>query len=123
MNNIYFFINDEIYDETTNEIINYDDIKKQLNNDVINLNNTDDYLDKYELLCNYYNENYTVNYLKHISQYYKIKNARKKIDIIENIVSFELNPNNYTIVNKRMKLWDYINELQNDKYFSKFIHF
>jgi hypothetical protein len=123
MNNIYFFINDEIYDETTNEIINYDDIKKQLNNEVININNTDDYLDKYELLCNYYNENYTVNYLKHISQYYKIKNARKKIDIIENIVSFELNPNNYTIVNKRMKLWDYINELQNDKYFSKFIHF
>lgn len=143
MNNIYFFIQeDELYNiNTTNEILchnsnlstnipelNYDEIKQQIiNKQLETLQNTDDYdyLEKYQLLCDEYFNNYTVKYLKIIADYYNIKlsNKHRKNDIIDLIVSFELNPKNLNIVNKRLTMWNYINILKNDKCFKHFIRF
>ena len=43
--------------------------------------------------------------------------------MIQIIVFFEEDPNNHHIVERRRRLWTNIKELQEDKYFGKFILF
>ena len=127
---------------------NDDEINKKLNNDhnVLN-NNVDSFYE--ELLEQVNAENkrleeqkneledttfeslfyeYQYNYLKpdllHVARYYDLKTRRKtKIDLITDIVEFELNPENIFIVEKRKYLWNYIEELKEDEYLSQFISF
>ena len=71
-----------------------------------------------------YYENYNIKMLHHITNYYQIPKGRlKKDELIELIIQFENNPDNSAIVYNRKRLWHYINELKNDKYFSKFVIF
>lgn len=72
-----------------------------------------------------YSEHYTVKMLQHILNYYEIqtKKGLKKDEIIQLIVLFETEPLNRDIFYKRIKLWNYIDELKNDKYFKKYISF
>ena len=44
-----------------------------------------------------------------------------KEEIINTIVLFESNPDNYNISCRRKKCWFYINELKNDRFMKKFI--
>ena len=71
-------------------------------------------------------QNYTVKQLMVICDYYNIsKNIKlcklKKQDIIETIITFELDHLNTEIVNKRKIMWNYLNELKNDKMMKQFI--
>ena len=116
--NINFFLNDEINDEMNDEI-DLSDILKEINNEEKNI-------DKlfHEVLN--YNVNYTVKQLLLICEYYNILKEVKmtkcnKEEIINNIVLFESNPDNYNIVCRRKQYWFYINELKNDKFMKKFI--
>lgn len=73
-----------------------------------------------------YRENFTVKELLLICGYYGFAKELKckkwnKHQIIEIIVSFESDLNNYDIVTKRQILWFYINELKNDKFMKKFL--
>ena len=74
----------------------------------------------------HYSENYTIKDLYLICEYYgflkdvKANKCNKEL-IIQILVDFESNPENYSIVNKRENLWFYINELKNDKFMKKFI--
>ena len=77
-----------------------------------------------------YSYNYNVNELKKIIEFYNSYNnsaikliKKKKNDIIDVIVSYELDIDNEFIVNKRKKLWFYIKEIKADKYLSKYIIF
>lgn len=71
-----------------------------------------------------YYENYNIKMLHHITNYYQIPKGRlKKDELIELIIQFENNPDNSAIVYNRKRLWHYINEVKNDKYFSKFVIF
>ena len=76
-----------------------------------------------------YSTNYNVNDLKTILDYYStynkniIKNKRKKNDLIDTIVDFEININNIELVSQRKRLWFYIKEIKQDKYLSKYIIF
>ena len=71
-----------------------------------------------------YNENYTKTMLVHIASYYKVYDRKLKKDaLIQKIVEFENDPANIETVYNRKKCWHFINELKNDKYFSKFIIF
>ena len=71
-----------------------------------------------------YYENYNIKMLHHIANYYKIpKNRLKKDELIGLIIQFENDPENSELVYNRKRLWYYINELKDDKYFSKFIIF
>jgi hypothetical protein len=71
-----------------------------------------------------YNENYTKAMLVHIASYYKVYDRKLKKDaLIQKIVEFENDPANIETVYNRKKCWHFINELKNDKYFSKFIIF
>jgi hypothetical protein len=73
-----------------------------------------------------YHENYTVKELLIICEYYgfakDLKNNKyNKEQIIDFLVIFELDINNYDIVFKRQNMWFYINELKNDKFMKKFV--
>jgi hypothetical protein len=72
-----------------------------------------------------YELNFTVKQLMLICEYYTIKdiktNKLKKQDIIEQIILFESDPENIEIVTKRKELWDYMDELKNDKMMKKFV--
>ena len=67
-------------------------------------------------------DNFTLKELYHISNYYGIsKRKKKKLDLIDDIITFELDTDNEELVEQRKRLWFYINELKNDNYLSKFI--
>ena len=91
------------------------DSESELNN---SLNNS---LIKTDLFCNdeLYYEEFKIKDLMKICQYYGIaKNIKafkcKKQDIIATIVYFERCSENYNIVEKRNKMWRYINALLED---------
>ena len=71
----------------------------------------------------HYELNFTSKQLIAINDYYGLGNTSKtkKLDIIERIVDFENNDENYEIVNKRQTLWFYIDELKKDPYTKKFV--
>ena len=71
-----------------------------------------------------YNENYNLKMLHHICNYYQIpKRKSNKEQIISKIIEFESNSENLEKVTSCKRLWYFLNELQNDSYFSKFILF
>ena len=70
-----------------------------------------------------YDLNYTLKQLGMIYEYYNIgKIAKlKKADIIQAIVVFEHDGENYEIVMRRQQLWHYLEELKSDKYMKRFV--
>ena len=71
-----------------------------------------------------YNTNYNVKDLGKIMDYYGIsKRKLRKDEMIQLIILFEEDEDNIEIVSRRRRLWENIKELQEDKYFSKFIIF
>jgi hypothetical protein len=100
-------------DTDINEIMN--ELQNMQSEYKIDLQHNQSNLDKYNIpellkICEYY------GFLKYV------KMAKyKKIDIIEAIETFEKSSENFMIVNKRQKLWYYINELSNDKFMKRFI--
>ena len=103
-----------------NTTIMNDDINDNINdNTIINMDNV------YPEIINY-KINFTVKQLMQICEYYGISKNMKsakanKEDIINNIVLFENNPDNYSIVIKRKLMWYYIEELKSDKFMKKFV--
>jgi hypothetical protein len=76
-----------------------------------------------EQLKLYYNM-YTIKNLQQIIQYYGLqKNKMVKEELIQVLLFFEMEPENKSIVERRLRLWQNIQELKNDPYFSKFILF
>ena len=71
-----------------------------------------------------YSTNYTVKQIGQIMDYYKInKRKMKKDEQIQAIIFYESDIKNIHIVENRKRLWENIEELKNDPYFSKFILF
>jgi hypothetical protein len=107
-NNIYF---NELYQKVfENNVGENSDIYSDLVN-----NNIEFY--EYEL-------KYNIKQLLLIAEYYGIKQKLKKynkIFMIYSIVEFEKQEKNSEMVNKRKKLWMYIEELKKDKIMKKYI--
>ena len=71
-----------------------------------------------------YKSNYTVKMLKNIMDYYDICKCKLlKQEMIDNIIEFEKNQDNFDIVKRRRRLWRNITELKQDHFFSKYILF
>ena len=68
-----------------------------------------------------YDMNYTTKQLKHIAGYYGIKCKARKADMIQDIVAYETDAANGDTVNRRKRLFHYMNALKNDEYFKSFI--
>ena len=62
------------------------------------------------LICEYY------GFAKNLKS-----NKLNKDEIIQVLIDFENNNNNYQIVKKRENLWFYINELKDDKFMKKYV--
>ena len=60
--------------------------------------------------------------MHHIANYYDIsKRKKRKAELIDDIVAFEIDNENCELVEQRKRLWFYLNEIKNDNYLSKFI--
>ena len=71
-----------------------------------------------------YSTNFNIKQLGQIMDYYNLsKRKLKKDELIQEIVLNESNIDNIHIVENRKRLWENIEELKNDPYFSKFVLF
>ena len=106
---------------------NYDKDIEEINNEIekIKLEDCDfsDYDSAYAQILDY-KTNYLKNDLIKIAEYYDIDIRKKtKHILIEDILSFENNPENCIIVERRQTMWFYLNELMDDNYLRKYIIF
>ena len=71
-----------------------------------------------------YSDNYLLAELKKIAAYYDISTRKlRKEELIQEIVLFESDQTHSDIVNQRIKLWYFVKELKQDKYFKPLILF
>ena len=71
-----------------------------------------------------YSTNFTRKDLDRIADYYSIQKRKKlKDELIQEIILFEMEPENIEIVYRRKKLWSYMDEIKDDKYLRKFLIF
>jgi hypothetical protein len=113
-------------DLMSNSIVQYNNLREEVMNtetpeideQVEQINNMDNFVAiSYE-----YDENYKKKELDRIADYYSIsKRKKRKADLIQDIVLFEINPLNNDIVQKRKTLWFYMDEILNDDFLKKYI--
>lgn len=120
-----FEYKNEKIDIACNNFINYNDYNKFEdfpNNDSLHEYDSSVLATELEIM---YSQYYTVRMLYHIINYYELqtKKGLKKDELIQLIILFETDPSNKEVFLKRIRMWNYINELKNDKYFKKYISF
>ncbi len=106
---------------------NYEKEIKEINEEIEKIsledNNFSDYDSAYAQILDY-KTNYLKKDLIKIAEYYEISVRKKTKDkLIEDILSFENNPENCIMVERRQTLWFYLNELMEDNYLRKYIIF
>ena len=111
MNNVSYKIHEKINNKN-NKNINYNDLLVLVNNDLnigFKIHNREIFLKKE---------------LEKIAGYYEISTRKKKKDhLIDDIIEFEINEDNFDITERRKLLWQYIEEIKNDRYLKKFLIF
>tara|TARA_B100000795_G_scaffold268444_2_gene255405 strand:- start:3159 stop:3554 length:396 start_codon:yes stop_codon:yes gene_type:complete len=93
-------------------------------NDLENEENyPEDDMEKYMDLEIDYTFNYTKVQLEHISKYYEISIRKKrKEEIIQDLIIFEINPQNLEIVSRRKYMWKCVTDINKDSYLSKYLN-
>tara|TARA_B100001063_G_C16652776_1_gene496848 strand:- start:637 stop:1008 length:372 start_codon:yes stop_codon:yes gene_type:complete len=107
-----------------NDVINYNDIIDLVNNLDVSKNNyeNENYDDNWFALIYQYEADYTKKELDKIADYYNIsKRKKRKMELCEEIVIFEMSTENEDIVNHRKLMWFYFEEIKKDNYLKKFI--
>jgi len=111
----------EVDNKKGDEKVNIDDLINMVNEKYECLN--DQNMDNYIALEIDYNINYTVDQLKHIMKYYELSVRKKnKGDLVQDLVIYELDPENICIVSHRKYLWNCIDSINEDPYLSKFLN-
>jgi len=125
--NLTYSLIDANISEKKETNVTYENLLKKVDEETVTFfNNETDYtnMDGYIALELDYNENYTKKDLEKIAEYYSIsKRKKRKADLVEEIVLFELDPVNFEITNRRKTMWFYMEEIMNDNYLSKFLIF
>lgn len=106
------------------ENINFSLYEKE--NTVVDPFSYDYHLDMNDItdLKTYYEENFTLKEVSQVFQYYGLqKNKMVKDEMLQLLVLFETDPANKNVVERRMRLWRYIQELKTDPFFKKYILF
>ena len=125
--NIHFFLHEnEIGNE--NKVISPEDLIK-LNSEIGDSCLYEDIEQSYDIydieeleLC--YKTNYNVKALTQLLQYYGIyKSKMVKDEMIQVLLFFETDPQNKSIVHKRLRLWQNLKELKTDAFLGKYILF
>tara|TARA_A100001015_G_scaffold311606_1_gene415182 strand:+ start:2643 stop:3017 length:375 start_codon:yes stop_codon:yes gene_type:complete len=103
--------------------IKYDSLKTKIMNTKTEelVNYEDESMQKYMLL-NYEYDEYKKKELEKICDYYGIsKRKKRKDEIIQDIILFEIEPINEELVQRRKTLWFYMEEIKSDNYLRKFL--
>jgi|TARA_B110001450_G_scaffold134625_1_gene126406 hypothetical protein len=125
--NIFYNIKENLSKDKKNELFNNEIIHNEIisiveNKLERNYNNFD--FDSIISLQLYYDDNYTKKDLEMIADYYSItKRKKRKAELIQDIVLFEINPENEEFTQKRKLMWFYLSELESDSYLRKFLIF
>ncbi len=98
----------------------------ELKNEVFDVShepdNFTDWSTDYLKLQLHYTDNFTVKDLHKICDFYELdKRKKRKDELVEDIVIYELDTNNSVSVHNRKRLWFYVEELKNDKFFKKYV--
>lgn len=123
--NLSYSLIDANISEKKETNVTYENLVEKVDNETsIFLNDDFENMDGYIALELDYNENYNKKELEKIADYYSIsKRKKRKADLVQDIVLFELDPTNSDITNRRKTLWFYLQEIMNDNYLSKFLIF
>lgn len=105
--------------------------KNLIHNEIINIvdnelekNYNNFHFDTMVSLQLYYEDNYNKKDLEMIADYYSItKRKKRKAELVQDIVLFEINPENEELTQKRKLMWFYLSELETDSYLRKFLIF
>jgi len=126
MENINFLLQEKV-NEKLNEKLNENEneILDELKNTFIEEDQNDILSSSTVAELEYYYKTYkNVKQLGQILQYYKLqKRKMTKDEMIQMILFFEIDYANKALVQRRMRLWQNIEELKNDPYFSNYILF
>jgi len=72
----------------------------------------------------HYETNFTKVQLELIAGYYDIsKRKKKKAELIQDIVLFEMVPENIEITTRRKSLWEMMKQIKEDRYLTRFLIF
>lgn len=114
---------DNLIDDLNNELSSRVSKINDSDNDNDNDNENNNYISSMTALELEYNE-YLKKDLVKICEYYKISTRKKrKGDLIDDIIEYELNSENFLFTERRKMLWEYIYELIEDEYLNKYIIF
>ena len=108
-----------------------DDEKNFIHNEIINIvdNQLENNFNNFEFdamvsLQLYYEDNYNKKDLEMMADYYSIsKRKKRKSELIQAIVLFEINPENEELTQKRKLMWFYLSEIDSDRFLRKFLIF
>jgi hypothetical protein len=108
-----------------------DDEKNFIHNEIINIvdNQIENNFNTFEFdamvsLQLYYEDNYNKKDLEMMADYYSIsKRKKRKSELIQDIVLFEINPVNEELTQKRKLMWFYLSEIDSDRFLRKFLIF
>lgn len=127
---INYSINDT-NDKSEETSFSYDDILNDVNSHEKVVNKpeyeNDEFSNEYTVLSLHYKENFLKRDLEMISEYYEIslkdnkRKKKRKEELINDIILFELNFENSYIVERRKELWLCMEEIKSDSYLNKFL--
>ncbi len=117
--NIKLALQEECNEKIDENNVTYENLLEEVKELELSSNlNMDDYI----ALEMDYQTNYIKKELERIAEYYGIsKRKKRKNQLVEDIVLFEKDPENFFIVQRRKTLWFYVEEIKSDNYLSKFL--
>tara|TARA_X000000368_G_C23008460_1_gene702366 strand:- start:908 stop:1297 length:390 start_codon:yes stop_codon:yes gene_type:complete len=121
--NIKENVKETLKENVSNENFIHNEIMNIVDNQIENNFNNFEFDDMISLQL-YYEDNYNKKDLEMIADYYSISKRRKrKSELIQDIVLFEINPENEEITQKRKLMWFYLSEIDSDRFLRKFLIF
>jgi hypothetical protein len=115
-------LNEKVNNE--NMTFNMDDLMEEVNKkyDEKSIINSEQ-MDEYIALETDYTINYVIPELQHIAKYYELSVRKKnKGELVQDIVIFEMDPNNIHIVSRRQYLWECLEQIKSDGYLCNFLN-
>ena len=109
--------------KTNNDPIIYENLlKKVMETDTDIIENINDPSMQTFIILTYEYQEYKKKELEMIADYYNIsKRKKRKDELIQDVIIFELDPNNIDITQRRKTLWFYIEEIKTDNYLRKYL--
>ena len=115
--------------ENKKESINMEDLMNEIDKEwgektMMERHTVDNHtMDNHIALETAYELNYIIPEIQHIAKYYDISiRKKKKSELIQDIVIYEMDQHNVVNVSRRHYLWECLEQIKGDEYLRKFLH-